>query len=65
MRRKRTRQEKARRILEIATRRMVRQLRARGLVGLPGEEDLVRDVYERAFGIDRVSRAWDIASIVA
>lgn len=49
----------------MATRRMLRQLRARGLTGLPDEEYVVREVYERAVGLDRVSRAWDIASIVA
>jgi len=65
MRRKRSRQEKARRVLEIATKRMVRKLRARGLVGLPAEEDIVRELYGTLVGLDKVARAWDFASIVA
>lgn len=62
---KKTRQEKARRILEIATRRMLRQLKARGLKSVPDEDELVRELYHDLVGLDRLARAWDLASIVA
>lgn len=57
---KRSRQQKAKRVMEIANQRMKARLTKIGI-----KTTSSRDEYVKAIGVDRLVRAWDLASIIA
>lgn len=68
---KKSRQQKATRVMEIANKRMRLKLATAGIkvpFGKTGEDEAViphpRDTYVKMVGVDRLVRAWDLASII-
>lgn len=75
---KKTRQQKAKRIMDLSNKRMLIKLKALGKIPIKSNDILqihskklgankiphTRDTYVEMIGVDRLVRAWDLASII-